>query len=88
MNAEVTAIWNKSQAMINGFMILLPNIILALIVFTLFKVKAKFPNRAALAVRFSVWRKSRMVTARYMLTETTTNHEKYQVEPVLGFSRE
>ncbi|MFL9458252.1 mechanosensitive ion channel family protein [Tolypothrix bouteillei VB521301_2] len=36
MNAEISAAWNKVQSMINSFIILLPNIVLALIVFILF----------------------------------------------------
>lgn len=36
MNAEITAVWDKVQTMINDFIALLPNIILALIVFALF----------------------------------------------------
>ncbi|ACC81562.1 mechanosensitive ion channel family protein [Nostoc punctiforme] len=36
MNAEISAAWDKVQSMINGFMALLPNIALALIVFIIF----------------------------------------------------
>jgi small conductance mechanosensitive channel len=36
MNVEFSAAWEKVQAMINGFIVLLPNIVLALIVFTIF----------------------------------------------------
>ncbi|BAZ20651.1 MscS mechanosensitive ion channel [Kalymmatonema gypsitolerans NIES-4073] len=36
MNTEISAAWNKVQNMINGFMVLLPNIVLALIVFAFF----------------------------------------------------
>lgn len=36
MNAEVSAVWNQIQSMINGFLVLLPNIVLALIVFAIF----------------------------------------------------
>jgi small conductance mechanosensitive channel len=36
MNAEISAVWDKIQGMINGFIVLLPNIVLALIVFTIF----------------------------------------------------
>lgn len=36
MNAEISALWEKIQGMINGFVILLPNIVLALIVFAIF----------------------------------------------------
>lgn len=35
MNAEISAAWDKVQSMINGFIALLPNIVLALIVFLL-----------------------------------------------------
>ncbi|MBD6614345.1 mechanosensitive ion channel family protein [Komarekiella sp. 'clone 1'] len=36
MNAEISAAWDKVQSMINGFIALLPNIVLALIVFIFF----------------------------------------------------
>lgn len=36
MNAEISVVWDKIQAMINGFIVLLPNIVLALIVFAIF----------------------------------------------------
>ncbi len=36
MSAEISAVWKKIQDMINGFIVLLPNIILALIVFAIF----------------------------------------------------
>ncbi|PMB53746.1 mechanosensitive ion channel protein MscS [Fischerella thermalis CCMEE 5201] len=36
MNAEISAVWDKIQAMLNGFIVLLPNIVLALIVFAIF----------------------------------------------------
>jgi len=36
MNAEISTAWDKVQSMINGFMALLPNIVLALIVFIFF----------------------------------------------------
>ncbi|NJM73441.1 MAG: mechanosensitive ion channel family protein [Scytonema sp. RU_4_4] len=36
MNAEISAAWDKVQAMINGFITLLPNIVLAIIVFAIF----------------------------------------------------
>lgn len=36
MNAEISTAWDKVQSMINTFIVLLPNIVLALIVFTLF----------------------------------------------------
>ncbi|MBD2387028.1 mechanosensitive ion channel family protein [Cylindrospermum sp. FACHB-282] len=45
MNAEITAVWDKVQVMINGFIMLLPNIILALIVFTLFVVVGRAIKR-------------------------------------------
>jgi small conductance mechanosensitive channel len=36
MQAEISSAWDKVQAMINGFIVLLPNIVLAIIVFTIF----------------------------------------------------
>ncbi|WP_026734854.1 mechanosensitive ion channel family protein [Fischerella sp. PCC 9605] len=36
MNAEISSAWEKVQAMVNGFFVLLPNIVLALIVFAVF----------------------------------------------------
>jgi len=36
MNAEISTAWNKVQSMINGFIALLPNIVLGLIVFIFF----------------------------------------------------
>jgi small conductance mechanosensitive channel len=36
MNAEISAVWKQIQGMIDGFLILLPNLVLALIVFGLF----------------------------------------------------
>ncbi|NEQ19659.1 MAG: mechanosensitive ion channel family protein [Microcoleus sp. SIO2G3] len=36
MNTEISTAWDKIQSMINGFIVLLPNIVLALIVFALF----------------------------------------------------
>ncbi len=36
MSAEISAVWDKIQEMINGFIVLLPNIVLALIVFAIF----------------------------------------------------
>jgi small-conductance mechanosensitive channel len=36
MTTEISTAWDKVQSMINGFIVLLPNIVLALIVFTLF----------------------------------------------------
>ncbi|MBD2593594.1 mechanosensitive ion channel family protein [Nostoc spongiaeforme FACHB-130] len=40
MNAEISAAWDKVQSMIDGFIALLPNMVLALIVFILFLVVA------------------------------------------------
>ncbi|RUT00651.1 transporter [Dulcicalothrix desertica PCC 7102] len=45
MNAEISAVWNKIQGMINGFIILLPNIVLALIVFAIFFFVARAIKR-------------------------------------------
>lgn len=36
MNVEISTAWQKVQAMINGFIVLLPNIVLAIIVFAIF----------------------------------------------------
>ncbi|MBD2292565.1 mechanosensitive ion channel family protein [Anabaena sphaerica FACHB-251] len=36
MNAEISAAWDKVQSMINGFIVLLPNLLLGLIVFIVF----------------------------------------------------
>jgi small-conductance mechanosensitive channel len=36
MNAEISAVWDKIQGMINAFIVLLPNMVLALIVFAIF----------------------------------------------------
>jgi small-conductance mechanosensitive channel len=36
MNAEIFALWDKIQGMINAFIVLLPNMVLALIVFAIF----------------------------------------------------
>lgn len=36
MRAEISAVWDKIQSMINGFIVLLPNLVLALIVFAIF----------------------------------------------------
>ncbi|WP_414513911.1 mechanosensitive ion channel family protein [Nostoc sp. PCC 9305] len=36
MNAEISAAWDKVQSMVNGFIALLPNIVLGLIVFIIF----------------------------------------------------
>jgi small conductance mechanosensitive channel len=48
MNAEISTAWDKIQSMINGLIALLPNIILALVVFTLFLFIA---NRIKFLVR-------------------------------------
>lgn len=45
MNAEISAVWDKIQSMINGFIILLPNIVLALIVFAIFFFVARAIKR-------------------------------------------
>lgn len=42
MNAEISAAWNKIQAMINGFIALLPNIVLAFVVFIIFFFAARW----------------------------------------------
>jgi small conductance mechanosensitive channel len=36
MKAEISAVWVKMESMIDGLIILLPNIVLALIVFAIF----------------------------------------------------
>ncbi|AKG20099.1 mechanosensitive ion channel family protein [Calothrix sp. 336/3] len=36
MKADISAVWDKIQGMINGFIILLPNMVIALIVFAIF----------------------------------------------------
>jgi hypothetical protein len=36
MNIQISAAWEKVQGMINGFIALLPNLILALVVFAIF----------------------------------------------------
>jgi hypothetical protein len=41
MNAEISTSWIKVQSMINGFVALLPNMVLALIVFLLFLIIAR-----------------------------------------------
>ena len=41
MKAEASAAWERVQAMINGFIVLLPNIVLALIIFALFFLFAR-----------------------------------------------
>ncbi|BAY65624.1 MscS mechanosensitive ion channel [Calothrix brevissima NIES-22] len=45
MNADISALWDKIQEMINGFIVLLPNIVLALIVFTIFFFVARSIKR-------------------------------------------
>ncbi|WP_445626384.1 mechanosensitive ion channel family protein [Nostoc sp. DSM 114167] len=45
MNADISALWDKIQGMINGFIVLLPNIVLALIVFGIFFFVAKAIKR-------------------------------------------
>ncbi|MBU7587145.1 MAG: mechanosensitive ion channel family protein [Nostoc sp. TH1S01] len=45
MNADISALWNKIQGMINGFIVLLPNLVLALIVFTIFFFVARAIKR-------------------------------------------
>ncbi len=45
MNAEISAVWNKIQTMANDFIVLLPNIVLALIVFAIFFVIARVIKR-------------------------------------------
>ena len=42
MNAEISAAWNKIEAMINGWIALLPNLILAVIVFFIFFFAARW----------------------------------------------
>jgi small conductance mechanosensitive channel len=46
MNTEISAAWNKVENMINGFMVLLPNIVLALIVFAFFFFVARKHRQA------------------------------------------
>ncbi|MDJ0734959.1 MAG: mechanosensitive ion channel family protein [Nostocaceae cyanobacterium] len=41
MNAEISTAWGRVQAMIDGFVVLLPSIVLALILFTVFYLVAK-----------------------------------------------
>ncbi|MDZ8225676.1 MULTISPECIES: mechanosensitive ion channel family protein [unclassified Nostoc] len=41
MNADISALWDRVQGMINGFIVLLPNIVLALIVFAIFFAVAR-----------------------------------------------
>ncbi|MBD2054514.1 mechanosensitive ion channel family protein [Oculatella sp. FACHB-28] len=45
MNAELSTVWDKIQAMANGFFALLPNIVLALIVFAIFFFIARVIKR-------------------------------------------
>ncbi|MEH2165600.1 MAG: mechanosensitive ion channel family protein [Nostoc sp.] len=45
MNADISALWDKIQGMINGFIVLLPNIVLALIVFGIFFFVARAIKR-------------------------------------------
>jgi small conductance mechanosensitive channel len=45
MNADISAVWDKFQSMINGFITLLPNIVLALIVFAIFFFVARAIKR-------------------------------------------
>jgi small conductance mechanosensitive channel len=45
MNAELSTVWNKIQAMANSFFVLLPNIVLALIVFAIFFFIARVIKR-------------------------------------------
>lgn len=45
MNAEISTLLDKMQAMLNGFIILLPNIVLALIVFAIFFFVARAIKR-------------------------------------------
>ena len=42
MNAEISTAWNKIQATIDGFIALLPNIVLAFVVFILFFFVARW----------------------------------------------
>jgi len=45
MNADISALWDRVQGMINGFIVLLPNIVLALIVFAIFFAVARAIKR-------------------------------------------
>ncbi|MBN3947013.1 MAG: mechanosensitive ion channel family protein [Nostoc sp. NMS7] len=45
MNADISALWDRIQGMINGFIVLLPNIVLALIVFAIFFAVARAIKR-------------------------------------------
>jgi small conductance mechanosensitive channel len=42
LEASITAAWEKIQGMIDGLIVMLPNLVLALIVFVLFVVVARF----------------------------------------------
>ncbi|MBD1852785.1 mechanosensitive ion channel family protein [Leptolyngbya sp. FACHB-711] len=45
MNIEISAAWQKMQGMINGFIALIPNIVLAIVVFAIFFVVARMIRR-------------------------------------------
>ncbi|MBD2356481.1 mechanosensitive ion channel family protein [Tolypothrix sp. FACHB-123] len=45
MNGEITVVWKQIQGMINGFIALLPNMVLALIVFVVFFIIARAIKR-------------------------------------------
>ncbi|BAY30274.1 MscS mechanosensitive ion channel [Nostoc carneum NIES-2107] len=45
MNAEISAVWQQIQGMIDGFIVLLPNLVLALIVFVIFFLIARAIKR-------------------------------------------
>ncbi|MFH7024135.1 MAG: mechanosensitive ion channel family protein [Heteroscytonema crispum UTEX LB 1556] len=45
MNGEITVVWKQIQGMINGFIALLPNMVLALIVFVIFFIIARAIKR-------------------------------------------
>ncbi len=45
MNADISALWDRTQGMIKGFIVLLPNIVLALIVFAIFFAVARAIKR-------------------------------------------
>ncbi|HEV2132596.1 MAG TPA: hypothetical protein VGR27_15885, partial [Longimicrobiaceae bacterium] len=45
MNVDISVAWAQIQAMLNGFIALLPNIVLALVVFATFFVIAKTVRR-------------------------------------------
>jgi small conductance mechanosensitive channel len=46
MTAEISAVWDKIQSMIDGFIVLLPNMVLALIVFAIFFFVGRAIKRA------------------------------------------